>query len=104
MTLVLALICFWISGGATLRHTDDMSDFQTFHAGRQAVGHSATAPAPIPCAACEWEQANTTLHTPTVHAVCVPWIPVQYAAALSPALHLHCFDDSAPRGPPSVLS
>ena len=102
--LLLALICLWISGGATLHHTDDVSAFLTFHAGQSAVGHATPPPLQLPCAACEWEQALATPHQPAVPIVANTLVRRHYAALLSLALHLQSFDYTSLRAPPAALS
>ncbi len=98
MALLLALICFWISGGATLRHTDPPLFFAAGHSG---MGHATPPPAQIPCAACEWEQGLSAPYTPSLHVASAPLVRLRYVAGLSPALHLRCFDYTSLRGPPA---
>ncbi len=99
--LLLALLCLWISGGATLHHTDEPP---LFAAGHSAVGH-ATPPVTLsPCAACEWEQSFSHPSAPCLQVAFLPLIRLSYVAALLPVLHLRCFDHTAPRGPPFDLS
>lgn len=96
--LMLALICFWISGGAVLKHTDEPLAYRTGHS---YTGHATPPATLIACAACEWEQAFSHTPPPTVHVVCLPLIRVGCTSVLPDALHLRCFDYAAPRGPPT---
>jgi hypothetical protein len=96
--LLVALVCFWISSGATLRHTDPPL---FFFAGHSTTGHATPPPTQLPCAACEWEQAFSTTHPPSVQIICAPLIRTRYADGLPTALHLRSFDYVALRGPPA---
>lgn len=102
--LLLALTCLWMSSGAALRHTDDLSVFRTFAAGRSAVAPPTPMPADVPCVAHEWMNAWQTL--PTAHVSVVHTLVLLTALRQIPslALHLRSFDFVSLRGPPSVLS
>ena len=99
--LLLALICLWISGGAALHHTDDPL---LYAVGRSAIGHAIPPVAQTSCAACEWEQSFSHSPAPSIHVAYLPLVRMRYAATLSFALHLRCFDYTALRGPPTDLS
>jgi hypothetical protein len=99
--LLLAMVSFWISGIATLRHTDDMSAFLTFRAGHSAFRHADTPTPHTPCAACEWEQSLATPHTPAIHITAMPFGQLRYAVPLARATHILPFDFIDLRGPPT---
>ena len=99
--LLLALVCFWISGPVATHHTDDLL---AYAAGYSAVRHATPPAAQIACTACEWEQSFSHPPAPAVLVAYAPLLQMRYAAILSLALHLRCFDYTALRGPPSNIS
>lgn len=104
IALFLALACLWMSSGATLRHTDDLSEFRTFAAGRSVVALPTPAPAAVPCIAHEWMNAWQTLHTARISVVYLFASLATFRQTPPPVLHLRGFDYVSLRGPPSVLS
>ncbi len=104
MALLLALICLWLSSGAALHHTDDLSAFRAFRAGRSVDRHSAPAPAADQCVAHEWMSVWQTLSTTRP---AVTWTGVTVALLFCPlaaALHRRGFEYVSLRGPPSLFS
>ena len=93
-----------MSSGATLRHTDDLSEFRTIAAGRFSLAHSTPVPADVPCVAHEWMNAWQTLHTARIPVVCSLVFLTTIRQTPAAALHLRPFDYVSLRGPPSVLS
>lgn len=103
--LLLACACLWVSGGATLSHTEDVASFLTFHSGRALLSHAAGLNAADDgCRACQWENAAFDLHLPSIPLL----IPVFVRVALPPVLpEAHSqrpFDHTSPRAPPAPLS
>ena len=98
--LLLALICFWISGPVATHHTDAPL---LFSVGHSALRHAAPLAAQTPCTACEWEQALSHPPTIAVSVASLPLVRMRYADVLPCVLHLRCFDYTALRGPPSSL-
>ncbi len=93
-----------MSSGATLRHTDDLSEFRTFAAGRAALGHSTPTPPAVSCVAHEWMNAWQTLPTASPAAACSTVFLAALRQTPAPVLHLRLFDFVSLRGPPSLLS
>ena len=104
VALLLACLFLWLSGGATLSHTDDLAALRAFAAGADAVRHVAPAPPAAPCAACQWEQTVPTLYAPADAVVRSPQTRTRTADAVRDALHLRPFDHVGLRAPPAPLS
>lgn len=104
VALLLALVCLWMSSGAALRHTDDLSEYLTFAAGRAAFGHSTPTPSSVPCVAHEWMNAWQTLHTASLAVGYSPVFLTTLRQTPTAALHLGGFDYVSLRGPPSFLA
>jgi len=103
VAFALALVCLWMSGGATLHHTDDFDSLKSFHAsGRIVLTHATQQPPAEQCVAHEWLTAWHTLHA-TTPAILVP-LPETLSVAKRPGvvLHLLCFDYKALRAPPTI--
>lgn len=102
--LLLACIGLWMSSGATLRHTDDLSQYRSFAAGRTLLGHTHSAPQADQCVAHEWMNAWQTLHTALVRVAqaTLPVAALRQRLVLS--LHLSGFDYVSGRAPPSRIS
>ena len=102
--LIMALICLWMSSGATLNHTDDLADFLTFRVGHSVDRHlSATLPSD-PCAACQWEQTVPTLAASVPTVTLKPLFVASIAVSVPDVLHLRCFDHFGLRAPPFARS
>lgn len=100
--LLLAFACLWISGGATLHHTDDIASFLTFHTTGSAFSHSA-AQSPDLCLACQWENAAFDSQVPVVPSV-QPIFVLLPVLAISPELHPSiAFNHASPRAPPALI-
>ncbi len=91
-----------MSSGATLRHTDDLSVFRTFAAGRSAVAAPTPATADVPCVAHEWMNAWQTLGAARISVVHALAPLASLRQTPPPALHLRGFDFVCLRGPPTV--
>jgi hypothetical protein len=104
--LLLALICFWISGPVALHHTDEplLPGLNKSTADHSLFGHVTPPPAQTPCAACEWEQSLSTPHAPSVHIAWLPFFRVAFVGGLPTALHLRSFEYISLRGPPANFS
>ncbi len=104
IALLLALACLWMSSGATLRHTDDLSEYRTYAAGQAVLHHSTPTPPSVPCAAHEWMNAWQTFHTAFLAVVYCPVFLATLRQTPLAVLHLGGFDYVSLRGPPSLLS
>lgn len=104
VALLLALVCLWMSSGGVLRHTDDLAALRAFAAGRDALHRSAAAAPAAPCAAHQWMDALRTLPSAPPPVSLTAVVVARVSVIPAPALHLRCFKDTPPRGPPSVLS
>ncbi len=100
----LALVCLWLSGGATLTHTDDLSDLHSFPRGQATLSQASPVAQALPCAAHEWMDAWQTLQTPVCHVVSFSYLIPRVQVSVPPVLHLRPFDHHQFRGPPSLLS
>ncbi len=99
--LLLAFLCFWMSGIAQLHHTDRLDFLQTYavkHAS-QIQGKLATT-APDTCAACEWDQLQSAPHTPAVVVILSPLFNLDPQRESKSRIFNASFDHYALRGPP----
>jgi hypothetical protein len=104
-SLLLAVICLWMSGGAQLHHTDDLSIFRTFAAGHsQTLSHTSSNSSPDMCAACEWDQIVGQPHTPAIVVAFSSLTAIGPSVEAQSAVVQRCFDHNLLRGPPSNIS
>ena len=102
--LLLAFACLWISGGATLHHTDDIAPLLHFHTGQNAVSHTSALNAPgDSCLACQWEDSAVDLHLPAVPVVSLSLALLPNPAVPAEAQFQRPFDHTSARAPPMRL-
>lgn|SRR5579883_2293920 len=105
VSLLLALVCLWLSAGAVLAHTDDFSFLRTFNVARGATERHAAAPIKADqCGACEWTQTARAVQTPVIAVETSTLIRTERPLPVPSALHLVPFTDILLRGPPTSLS
>ena len=98
---LLAFACLWISGGATLHHTDDIASLLTFHTTRSALSHSAADLSPDLCLACQWENAAFDSQVPVVPSIRPLLVALPHLLILPEQHPSIAFGRASPRAPPA---
>jgi hypothetical protein len=100
--MLLALVCLWMSSGATLRHTDQLGEFRSYAVHQSQLSTRVLTAAADDCVAHEWMNAWQHCQPSTWRVVSMPLFEVVASLTKHTSPTVRFAVTALLRGPPAL--